>query len=80
MSTRDVVRTTVDIPATTYRKLKEQAAHEGCSVRDLVTRGIDAVILKPERPNKCVSFPLIRAKGPKVRITNKQIYELIEFP
>ena len=80
MPSREIIRTTVDIPAATYRKLKEQAAHEGCSVRDLVTRGIDAVLLKPERPKKQVVFPLIRSKGPKIRITNKQIYELIEFP
>jgi hypothetical protein len=80
MVVNDTIRTTVDIPVATYRKLKEQAALQGCSVRDLVTRGIDEVLLKPQRPRKRVVFPLIRSKGPKVRITNKQIYELIEFP
>ena len=64
-----------------YRKLKEQAAQQGCSVRDLVTRGIGQVLLKPQRPKRGrVVFPLIRSKGPKVSLTNKQIYELIEFP
>jgi hypothetical protein len=29
----DLVRTTVDIPGPIYRKLKEQAARQGCSVR-----------------------------------------------
>jgi hypothetical protein len=78
---KDAVRTTVDIPAPVYRRLKEQAAHQGCSVRDLVNRGIDQVLLKPERPRKKrVDFPLIRSKGPKVNLTNKQLYELIEFP
>jgi len=43
---RESVRTTVDIPAPVYRKLKEQAARQGCSVRELVTRGIDRVLLK----------------------------------
>ena len=33
---KDVVRTTVEIPAPIYRKLKEQAAHQVCSVRDLL--------------------------------------------
>lgn len=78
---KNTVRTTVDIPAPVYRRLKEQAAHQGCSVRDLVTRGIDQVLLKPERPReRRVDFPLIRSKGPKVNLTNKQLYELIEFP
>jgi len=45
-SMRESVRTTVDIPAPVYRKLKEQAARQGCSVRELVTRGIDRVLLK----------------------------------
>jgi hypothetical protein len=77
----ETVRTTIDIPAPIYRKLKEQAVQQGCSVRDLVTRGIDQVLLKPHRPKKRrVVFPLIRSKGPKVSLTNKQLYELIEFP
>jgi hypothetical protein len=41
----EIVRTTIDIPAPVYRKLKEQAARQGCSVRDLVTRGIHQVLL-----------------------------------
>lgn len=31
------------------------------------------------RPQK-VQFPLIVSKGPKVNLTNQQIYEHIEFP
>jgi hypothetical protein len=77
---KDVVRTTVDIPTPIYRRLKEQAAHQGCTVRDLVTRGIDQVLLRPQRPKQRVALPLIRSKGPKVNLTSKQIYELIEFP
>ena len=77
----ETIRTTIDIPAPIYRKLKEQAARQGCSVRDLVTRGIDQVLLKPRRPKSGrIVFPLIRSKGPKVSLTNKQLYELIEFP
>jgi hypothetical protein len=49
-------------------------------VRDLVTRGIDQVLLKPQRPKQRVVLPLIPSKGPKVTLTNKRIYELIEFP
>jgi hypothetical protein len=78
---KDLIRTTVDIPAPVYRKLKEQAAQQGCTVRDLVTRGVEQVLLKPERPRKRpVAFPLIDSKGPKVRIASERLYELIEFP
>jgi len=31
------------------------------------------------RPQK-VRFPLIVSKGPKVNVTNKRIYEHVEFP
>jgi hypothetical protein len=77
----ETVRTTIEIPAPIYRKLKAQAAQQGCSVRDLVTLGIDWVLLKPERRKSGrIVFPLIRSKGPKVSLTNQQLYELIEFP
>lgn len=75
------VRTTVDIPTPLYRKLKAQAAAKGSSVRELVLAGIRTVLLKEQQPNpKRVQFPLIRSNGPKVNLTNEQIYEHIEFP
>ena len=78
---RDAVRTTVDIPAPVYRRLKEQAAHQGCSVRDLLLSGVERVLLTPQRPRKKpVQFPLIDSQGPKVELTNERLYELIEFP
>jgi hypothetical protein len=76
----NAVRTTIDIPAPVYRRLKEQAARQGCSVRELVGRGIEQVLLKPQQPARRVTLPLIRSRGPKVRLTNQRIYELIEFP
>jgi len=75
------VRTTVDIPASVYRKLKEQAAARGRSVRELVLVGIKSVLLQRQRPRRQrVRFPLIRSEGPKVNLTNEQIYEHVEFP
>jgi hypothetical protein len=75
------VRTTVDIPAPLYRKLKEQAARQGCSARELILRGVESVLLEPRRPaGRRVRFPLIRSTGPKVEISSGQIYEHIEFP
>lgn len=78
---RVAIRTTVDIPASTYRKLKEQATARGCSVRELILVGISKALLRSKRPaDKRVHFPLIRSKGPKVNLTNEEIYERIEFP
>lgn len=78
---QDSVRTTVDIPAPLYRKLKEQAAARGESVRELVLSGVRSVLLDAQRPPaKKVRFPLIVSKGPKVNLTNDQICEHVEFP
>jgi hypothetical protein len=78
---RDSIRTTVDIPAPLYRKLKEQAAANGRSVRELVLAGVRSVLLQGQRPRpNRVQFPLIVSGGPKVDLTNQQIYEHIEFP
>ena len=75
------VRTTVDIPRPLYRKLKQQAAAKGSSVRELVLSGVKTVLLQGQRPrSKRVRFPLIVSKGPKVNVTNERIYEYLEFP
>src|SRR5258708_10187929 len=77
----DSVRTTVDIPAPLYRKLKAQAAANGRSVRELVLAGVRTVLMQGQRPRpKRVQFPLIVSDGPKVDLTNEQIYEHGEFP
>jgi hypothetical protein len=52
---KEAIRTTVDILAHVYRRLKEQAVGQG----------------RPKR----VRFPLICSPGPKVELTNEQMYE-----
>ena len=75
------IRTTVDIPVLLYRRLKEQAAAQGCSARELILRGMEKVLLNPRQPTRRrVQFPLIRSKGPKVSLSSEQIYEHVEFP
>ena len=75
------IRTTVDIPAPLYRKLKGEAAARGRSIRELVLMGVNRVLTEGRRPrSKKVRFPLIVSAGPKVDVTNEQIYEHIEFP
>jgi hypothetical protein len=77
----EAIRTTVDIPAPLYRKLKEQAAAQGRSVRELIVAGVRTTLLEGKRPRaKKVRFPLIVSSGPKVDLTNEQIYEHVEFP
>jgi hypothetical protein len=78
---QESVRTTVDIPAPLYRKLKAHAAANGRSVRELVLAGVKSVLLHGQRPRPTrVQFPLIVSDGPKVDLTNEQIYEHVEFP
>lgn len=78
---QESVRTTVDIPGPLYRKLKEQAAARGSSVRALVLAGVRSVLLQGQRPRaKRVQFPLIVSSGAKVDLRNEQIYEHVEFP
>jgi hypothetical protein len=75
------IRTTVDIPAPLYRKLKARAAAKGGSIRELVLAGVRNVLAEGRRPRpRRVRFPLIVSEGPKVSLSNKQIYEHIEFP
>jgi hypothetical protein len=75
------IRTTVDIPTALYRRLKEQAAAQGRSVRELILAGARSTLVEGKRPRpKRVRFPLIVSKGPKVDLTNERIYEYIEFP
>jgi len=78
---QESVRTTVDIPAPLYRKLKQQAAAQGRSVRQLVVAGVKSVLQDGKQPRtRRVRLPLIVSKGPKVNLTNEQIYGHIEFP
>jgi len=75
------VRTTVDIPTPIYRKLKEQGAAQGRSIRELLLAGAQNVLLQGRRPRaNRVRFPLIASEGPEADLTNEQIYEHVEFP
>jgi hypothetical protein len=75
------IRTTVDIPVSLYRKLKAQAAAQGRSIRELILLGVRVTLVEGKRPcSRRVKFPLIVSDGPKVDLTNEQIYEHLEFP
>ncbi len=76
------VRTTVDIPDPIYRRLKSVAALRGCSVMDLVLRGVRTALEGPgeKRGKKTVKLPIIDSRRPgRLRLTNRAINEIL-FP
>jgi len=76
------MRTTVDIPDPMYRRLKSAAALHGCSVKDLVLRGVRAELQSPrsKRKRKKVKLPIIDSKRPgSLKLTNRKINEIL-FP
>jgi hypothetical protein len=71
------MRTTVDIPDATYRKLKSKAAQRGCSVKELILRGVKKE-LALAGPRRRVRLPIVPSKRPgKLQITNAQIDDLL---
>lgn len=76
------MRTTVDIPDSKYRLLKARAASQGTSVKQLVLKGIDAVLNeRGDRPRKRLKTPIInKGKPGSLYLDNEKIYELIGFP
>jgi hypothetical protein len=75
------VRTTVDIPDPTYRRLKTRAAQEGCSVKELILRGVEQELEGSTRPRRRVKLPLVRSEQPgSLDLTSEQIYEIVPFP
>ena len=75
------MRTTVDIPDTTYRRLKSRAAAQGLSVKELILHGVEKELEPGSRQKKRIRLPIVRAKRPgTLHLTNQQIYEIIPFP
>jgi hypothetical protein len=74
------MRTTVDIPDSLYRRLKSAAALRGCSVKDLVLRGVKAELQVHggRHRKKPVRLPIIASKRPgSLRLTNCKINEIL---
>jgi len=75
-----VMRTTVDIPDPTYRQLKAKAAVRGCSVKEMILRGVEAELNGKKRGETKgrVALPLIKSKRPGwLRLSNKTIHEIL---
>jgi hypothetical protein len=76
------MRTTVDIPDPVYRRLKARAASQGCSVKELVLRGVKAELENSGklREKRRITLPLVDSKKPgRLELTNSQINEIL-FP
>jgi hypothetical protein len=75
------MRTTVDIPDPIYRRLKSAAALQGCSVKELVLRGVMTELNDTKvRRRKKVQLPIFGSKKPGwLHLTNSQINEIL-FP
>jgi len=74
------MRTTVDIPDPVYRQLKARAALQGCSVKQLILRGVEAELQGKKESGRRVVLPLVETKRPgRLRLTNAQIDEIL-FP
>ncbi len=76
------MRTTIDIPDETYRKLKVKAALEGQTVRQIALRGIQREIGEQAvKPVRRLAEPILQSYAPgSIQIDNEQIYDLIGFP
>jgi hypothetical protein len=76
------MRTTVDIPDETYRKLKVKAALEGEAVRQIILRGISREMEQSAtKPVRRLTEPILKSYAPgSIRIDNERIYDLIGFP
>lgn len=76
------MRTTVDIPDALYRELKARAAYQGCSVKDLVLRGVRAELKENGSSSRTekIELPLISSKKPGwLKLSNAAIDEIL-FP
>ena len=82
MNAKAYVRTTVDIPTPLYKQLRQKAAKEGSTIKQLVVQGVEEVLNpKPTPPKRRLTAPIIHSKRPgSLHITNDQIYEIIGFP
>ncbi len=80
----DAIRTSIDLPRDLHRRLHEAASRKGCSARKLILAGIERAVeeTRSSRPSRRLSLdpPLIPLAGRRIRVTNPEVYELIEFP
>jgi hypothetical protein len=84
VSSSQYIRTSVDIPRRLHRDLREAAARQGCSARQLILRGIQTAVAEagPRRPKRRLSLdrPIVPSTGKPFNLTSSRLYELIDLP
>ena len=73
------MKTTIEIPEPLFRQAKAKAAMDGITLRDLFVRGLQLAVQTPtEAPIKQRAlFPLIRAAKNAPRLTDEEIYTVL---
>jgi hypothetical protein len=76
------MRTTVDIPDETYRKIKILASQRGTTLRQLVLDGLSVVARSaPAGKKKRFEVPILPStRTDKIDLDNEAIYDIIGFP
>ncbi len=76
-----IMRATIDLPDTLFRRAKAVASLQGTTLKEFITRAVEhelagtAIRLESRR----VKFPLVRSKRPgSVRVTPDRIAALLE--
>jgi hypothetical protein len=78
----DAVRISIDLPRDLHRRVRKVAAGKGCTARELILAGIERVVEETEmarsRQRLSLDPPLIRPAGRRIRVTDEELYRLIE--
>lgn len=56
------MRTTIDIPDELFRQAKAQAALEGTTLKELVTRGLRLAMEAPDKVDQRATFPILKSQ------------------
>jgi hypothetical protein len=64
---KETVRTSLDIPIDLHRRLRQAAARQGCSARQMILRSIERAVqdVGPQRAKRrlCLDPPIVRSTG-----------------
>jgi len=75
------MRTTVDIPDPIYRQIKQEAASEGRTVKEIILRRVAPASQECACAQGPIQFPAIKAKKPgSLKLGPEGVYEYIPFP
>ncbi|MBI3683462.1 MAG: hypothetical protein HY235_24065 [Acidobacteria bacterium] len=74
------MRTTLDLPDATFRRLKARAAEQGVTLKHLLRVALERELERANelQQHKKIRFPVLRSKEPgKLKLTNADIENLL---